>query len=40
MSVPTPVVSPELKVLLRKLKLGKLIDTLPETGRSVARSES
>ena len=30
MSTPTPVVSPELRVLLRKLKLGKLLDTLPE----------
>ena len=30
MSAPAPAVSPELKVLLRKLKLGRLLDTLPE----------
>ena len=30
MSAPTPTVSPELKALMRKLKLGRLIDTLPE----------
>jgi len=30
MSAPTPSVSPELKVLMRKLRLGRLIDTLPE----------
>lgn len=30
MSTLTPTVSPELKVLMRKLKLGQLIDTLPE----------
>ncbi|MHB8431448.1 MAG: ATP-binding protein [Acidimicrobiales bacterium] len=30
MSALTPSVSPELKVLMRKLKLGQLIDTLPE----------
>jgi DNA replication protein DnaC len=30
MSAPTPTVSPELKVLMRKLRLGQLIDTLPE----------
>ena len=30
MTTPTPTVSPELKVLMRRLKLGQLIDTLPE----------
>ena len=30
MSAPTPTVSPELRVLMRKLRLGRLIDTLPE----------
>jgi DNA replication protein DnaC len=30
MSVPTPTVSYELKVLMRKLRLGQLLDTLPE----------
>ena len=30
MSAPTPTVSPELKALMRKLKLGRLNDTLPE----------
>src|SRR5271169_2517247 len=30
MNTVTPSVSPELKVLMRKLKLGQLIDTLPE----------
>ena len=30
MSAPTPSVSPELKVLMRRLKLGQLLDTLPE----------
>ncbi len=30
MSAPAPAVSPELKVLMRKLKLGRLLDTLPE----------
>ncbi|MGH9045940.1 MAG: ATP-binding protein [Acidimicrobiales bacterium] len=30
MSAPTPSVPPELKVLMRRLKLGRLIDTLPE----------
>lgn len=30
MTGPTPTVSPELKVLMRKLRLGRLIDTLPE----------
>ncbi len=30
MSTPTPTVSPELKALMRKLKLGRLNDTLPE----------
>ena len=27
---PTPVISPELKVLLRQVKLGRCLDTLPE----------
>lgn len=30
MSAPTPSVSPELKALMRKLKLGRMNDTLPE----------
>ncbi len=30
MSAPAPAVSPELKALLRRVKLGKVLDTLPE----------
>ena len=30
MSQPTPSVSPELKVLMRRLKLGQLLTTLPD----------
>ena len=30
MTAPAPTVSPELKVLMRRLKLGRLLDTLPE----------
>jgi hypothetical protein len=30
MSAPAPIVSPELKALMRRLKLGRLLDTLPE----------
>jgi DNA replication protein DnaC len=30
MSRPVPTVSPELKVLMRRLRLGRLLDTLPE----------
>src|SRR5271168_4394873 len=30
MSTLTPSVSPELKTLMRKLKIGQLLDTLPE----------
>ena len=30
MSGPAPTVSPELKALLRRVKLGKALDTLPE----------
>lgn len=30
MTAPTPTVSPELRALLRRVKLGKLLDTLPE----------
>jgi DNA replication protein DnaC len=30
MSAPSPSVSPELKVLMRRLKLGQLLTTLPE----------
>ena len=30
MSAPAPAVSPELRVLMRRLKLGRLLDTLPE----------
>jgi len=30
MTAPTPTVSPELKALLRQVKLGRTLDTLPE----------
>ncbi len=30
MMTPAPTVDPELKVLMRRLKLGRLLDTLPE----------
>ena len=30
MSAPAPSVAPELKALMRRLKLGRLLDTLPE----------
>ncbi len=30
MSTPTPTVSPELRSLMRRLRLGQLLDTLPE----------
>jgi DNA replication protein DnaC len=30
MTAPTPTVDPELKSLMRRLKLGRLLDTLPE----------
>lgn len=30
MSAPVPSISPELRSLMRRLKLGKLLDTLPE----------
>jgi len=30
MTAPLPTVSPELRVLMRRLKLGRLLDTLPE----------
>ena len=30
MSGPAPTVSPELEALLRRVKLGKTLDTLPE----------
>src|SRR3989337_1254729 len=30
MTTPAPNVSPELKALMRRLKLGRLLDTLPE----------
>lgn len=30
MTTPTPTVDPELKALMRRLKLGRLLDTLPE----------
>jgi len=36
-SAPTPSVSPELKSLMKSLKLGRLLDTLPER-LSLARS--
>jgi DNA replication protein DnaC len=30
MSAPAPVITPELKSLLRRVKLGRSLDTLPE----------
>jgi len=30
MTAPAPTISPELRALLRRVKLGKLLDTLPE----------
>jgi DNA replication protein DnaC len=30
MTVPAPSISPELRVLMRRLRLGQLLDTLPE----------
>ncbi len=39
MSAPTPSVSPELKVLMRRLKLGQLLTTLPER-LALARSHN
>jgi DNA replication protein DnaC len=39
MSQPTPSVSPELKVLMRRLKLGQLLATLPER-LALARSHN
>jgi hypothetical protein len=30
MTTPTPTISPELRQILRRLKLGKMCDTLPE----------
>lgn len=30
MTKPVPIVDPELKVLMRRLRLGRLLDTLPE----------
>lgn len=30
MTAPAPTTSAELRVLLRRVKLGKLLDTLPE----------
>ena len=38
MSAPTPTVSFELKALMRKLRLGQLLDTLPERLASSAHS--
>jgi DNA replication protein DnaC len=38
MTAPTPVVSPELRSLLRRVKLGKTLDTLPER-LALARSQ-
>ena len=37
MSAPTPTVSPELKALMRRLRLGQLLATLPE-GLALART--
>jgi DNA replication protein DnaC len=39
MTAPTPSVSPELKVLMRQLRLGRLTDTLPER-LALARTHS
>jgi DNA replication protein DnaC len=39
MTAPTPVVSPELRSLLRRVKLGKALDTLPER-LALAKSRS
>jgi DNA replication protein DnaC len=39
MSAPAPSVSPELKVLMRRLKLGQLLTTLPER-LALARSHN
>jgi hypothetical protein len=30
MTAPAPTVTPELRQVLRRLKLGKMLDTLPE----------
>ena len=30
MTTPAPTVPPELKALMRRVKLGRLLDTLPE----------
>ena len=30
MSAPAPVISPELRALLRRVKLGQSLDSLPE----------
>ena len=39
MTTPTPSVDPELKALMRRLKLGRLLDTLPER-LALARSHN
>lgn len=44
MSAPAPTISPELKALLRRVKLGRVLDTLPERlalakTRSLAHTE-
>jgi DNA replication protein DnaC len=39
MTVPAPIVSPELRALLRRVKLGRTLDTLPER-LALARSRS
>jgi DNA replication protein DnaC len=39
MTAPTPTISPELRALLRRVKLGKALDTLPER-LALARSRS
>lgn len=44
MSTPAPVISAELRALLRRVKLGKALDTLPERldlakGRSLSHAE-
>jgi hypothetical protein len=39
MTAPAPTVSPELKALLRRVKLGRALDTLPER-LALARTRS
>ena len=44
MNTPTPTITPELRALLRRVKLGRCLDTLPErlalaTGRQMGHAE-